>query len=86
LKFIAKDSIVAADKVRDELEAEMRKLCETPGMGHERPEVKNKDYRFWAVYSYLIVYRIQGEKLCVSRVIHGARNLRRIFRKWRPKR
>jgi plasmid stabilization system protein ParE len=85
-KYIADDSVDAADRVRDEIEAAMKMLCEMPGMGHERAEVKNPNYRFWPVYSYLIVYRVSAEKLTVSRVIHGARNLRRIFRKWKPKR
>jgi plasmid stabilization system protein ParE len=85
-KCIADDCVDAADKVCDELEAAMQMLCEMPGMGHPRSGVKNPAYRFWPVYSYLIVYRVSGEKLTVSRVIHGARNLRRIFRKWKPKR
>lgn len=77
--FIAEDSLEAANRVEGDLLAAMEKLCEIPGMGHERTDVKNKAYRFWKVYSYLIAYRVDGDVLYVSRVIHGARNLRKLF-------
>jgi toxin ParE1/3/4 len=85
--YIALDSTDAADRVRNDLEAAMRKLAEMPGMGHQRTDVKNPAYRFWRVYAYLIAYRLEGQTLYISRVIHGARNLRRLFRAPpRPKR
>jgi plasmid stabilization system protein ParE len=79
--FIADDSLDAADVVREKFKAAMDQLCEMPGMGHERADVKNPAYRFWRVYSYMIAYRVEGQKLYVSRVVHGARNFRRLFRK-----
>jgi plasmid stabilization system protein ParE len=33
------------------------------------------------VYSYVIAYRYDDEKLTVVRVVHGARNFRKLFRK-----
>lgn len=76
---IATESIEAADRVADELHAAMRNLADMPGMGHRRADVANPDYRFWSVYSYLIAYRVQGQTLYVSRVIHGARDIRKAF-------
>ena|SRR5438067_10891550 len=78
--YIATDSIDAADRVRDDIEVAIRSLAQMPGMGHQRSDVKNPAYRFWRVHSYLIAYRIAGESFYVSRVVHGAQNLRRIFR------
>jgi plasmid stabilization system protein ParE len=79
--FIASDSVDAASRVLDELHSAIRKLADMPGMGHQRLDVSNPAYRFWSVYSYVIAYRVQGGSLYVSRVIHGARNVRKMFRK-----
>ena len=81
--FIAKDNAGAAARVLDDLHAAMRKLAELPGMGHQRADVANPSYRFWAVYSYLIAYRVEGDTLYISRVVHGARNLGKLFGKKR---
>jgi plasmid stabilization system protein ParE len=77
--YIATDSDSAADRVREELISEMKRLAEMPGMGHQRSDVSNTTYRFWRVYSYIIAYRVQGERLYVSRVLHGAQDFRRVF-------
>src|SRR3954464_914373 len=79
--YDAADSIDAADRVLDRVNDAIRKLAEVPGMGHRRDDVENASYRFWSVYSYLIAYRTQGQTLYVSRVIHGARDLSRLFRR-----
>jgi plasmid stabilization system protein ParE len=36
---------------------------------------------FWKVYSYLIAYRLHGKTLVISRVVHGARDLSRLFKR-----
>jgi plasmid stabilization system protein ParE len=48
-------------------------------MGHTRPDVKDKRYLFWAVGSYVIAYRVEQKALVVIRVLHGARDFRRLF-------
>jgi plasmid stabilization system protein ParE len=73
--YIRQRSPDAASRVRDELRAAMRKLADFPGMGHTRPELNNDALRFWAVYSYLIVYRHPTKPLQILRVLHGARDL-----------
>jgi len=78
--YIAADSIDAADRVRDQLESAMRQLAENPSLGHRRADVSINSYRFWRVYSYLIAYRTKGNALYISRVVHGARDFRRVFR------
>jgi len=52
-------------------------------MGRARAEVQDPRYRFWKVYSYLIAYRPEATTLVVVRVIHGARDLRKLFRRRR---
>jgi toxin ParE1/3/4 len=78
---IAQDSIAAATKVTDRVEEAIEGLAQMPGKGHSRADVRNKAYRFWSVYSYVIGYRFDEETLIVVRVVHGRRNFRKLFRK-----
>ena len=73
-------SIETANRVLATIHDAILDLAELPGMGHVRPDVKNKSYRFWRVYNYLIAYRTDGGDLTIARVIHGARNFRFLFR------
>jgi plasmid stabilization system protein ParE len=77
--FVARDSIRAAEKVADAMERAVRQLAHMPGLGHERLELHARRYRVWSVYSYLIIYRYGPKTLTVVRIVHGARNLRRLF-------
>ena len=77
---IAENSIDAADKVKAEFEDAIEQLVQMPGMGHRRPDVKNRRYRFWSVYSYLIAYFPETKPLQIVRIVHGARNIRKLFR------
>jgi hypothetical protein len=55
------------------------KLARFPGLGHTRPDVADKRYLFWAEGKYVIAYRLEDEELVVIRVLHGARDFRKIF-------
>jgi len=74
-EYIAEDRIDAADRVLDALETAMRRLAKTPGIGHWREELADKRHRFFAVHSYLIVYRCGTEPLQILRVLHAARDV-----------
>jgi plasmid stabilization system protein ParE len=53
-----------------------RRLAQTPGQGHFREDLTSrKELRFWTVFSYLIVYRIDERPLTVIAVIHGKRDV-----------
>ncbi len=78
-QFIARDSPTAADRVEEELHAAMKLLAAHPGGGHGRNDVPEPRYRFWSVYSYLIAYRVEHDSLVVVRVIHGARDIRKVL-------
>jgi plasmid stabilization system protein ParE len=77
--FIAQDSIDAADRVRDEIRAAIRKLCEFPGIGHHRADIADPSYRFWRVYSYLLVYRSTDDLIEIVRIVSGYRDLPEIL-------
>ena len=78
--YIANDNIDAADKVRNAIKSALEKLAQMPFIGHMRKDVKNPAYRFYVVYSYLIVYRPETNPLKVVRIVHGARDLKRVLR------
>jgi plasmid stabilization system protein ParE len=76
--FIAADNIDAADRVLEQLSSQFAKLTETPGLGHRRSDLTERDVLFWPVFSYLVVYR-PTTPLRVVRVLHSKRNISRIL-------
>jgi plasmid stabilization system protein ParE len=77
--YISRDNPNAARRVRDELRTAMQKLAEMPEMGHYRRDLADEPLRFWPVYSYLIIYRSEARPVQVVRVLHGARDVRRLL-------
>lgn len=78
-EYIAEDNLDAADRVRDEIFTACQRLAEMPGMGHLREDLADEPLRFWPVYSYLIIYRPESKPLEVVRVLHGARDVKRLL-------
>jgi antitoxin ParD1/3/4/toxin ParE1/3/4 len=79
-QYIAEQSgLDRADHVIAELHQAMRKLAETPGMGHIRDDLADESLRVWSVFSFLVIYRPKTSPLQVVRVLHGARDLKTIL-------
>lgn len=74
-EYITQDSPNAARRVMLELQAAMQRLAEFPNLGHRRADVEDPRYRFWVVYSYLIVYIPDTSPLRIIRVVSGYRDL-----------
>jgi toxin ParE1/3/4 len=75
-EYIAEDdSEAAADRVIARIYDECQKLSQSPGLGHWRENLLDQRHRFWAVWSYLIVYRWQPSPIQVIALVHGARDL-----------
>jgi len=77
--YIARSSPTAANNVEEKLSAAMESLEEFPNKGHERQDVPRRGLRVWSVYSYLIVYRVEAKHVVIVRVVHGARDLSKLF-------
>jgi antitoxin ParD1/3/4 len=73
--YIAVDSLDAADRVRDELFAAMRKLAAMPHLGHLREDRVDEPLRFWRVYRYLIIYRAESDPIEIVRVLSASRDI-----------
>jgi len=64
-----------AQHVADHLYEAFQKLAETPGLGHKREDLTSLPVLFWAVWSYLVIYKPETKPLEVVRVLHGARDV-----------
>jgi plasmid stabilization system protein ParE len=82
LDYIAADSgsLATADKVAGDFEAALGILVASPGIGWRRDPLTGPGIRWWRVHSYLLVYDPGSKPLRVIRVLHGARDLERLFR------
>jgi toxin ParE1/3/4 len=76
--FIEADDPAAAYRLIDGIEAKCQALAEMPGMGRGREELA-PDLRSSHVGKYIIFYRSEDEGIEVIRVIHGYRDIPKLF-------
>jgi plasmid stabilization system protein ParE len=60
------------------LRAHFRALVANPGIGHIREELQDDSLRFSSVTGLLVIYDPNVKPLVVFRVVHPARDLRRV--------
>jgi toxin ParE1/3/4 len=78
--YVAEQNLPAAESLLRTFDDTLEKLADMPGMGRARPEL-GRDARSFPVGNYLIIYRPVVDGIHLLRVVHGARNLRRLFKK-----
>ena len=61
--------------VMRELRSGIRFVAKNPGAGHLRQELTSEPVKFWAVFSYLIVYDPAKKPVEIVRVLHGKRDV-----------
>lgn len=72
--YIAEDNLLAADKLENDIRAEVARLAWLPSLGHRRRDLTLHDLWFYTVRkNYLVVYRL-AESLEIVRVLHGSRD------------
>jgi toxin ParE1/3/4 len=72
--YIANDSLVAADRVLDELNEQFHLLLKNPEIGERQSSLADGTYRRITCRNYVIYYRPIVEGVVVVRVLHGARD------------
>ena len=77
-EFISKDSIDQAALFVSRLFEVTDRLQDFPLSGRTIPEINNQFCREIIYGSYRIMYKIDGNDIWITAVIHGARN-------WKPK-
>ena len=73
--YIARDSTSHASAVVAKIIRATRTLRRFPLAGRIVPEFEDETLRERFVYSYRIIYRIQGRTVTIAAVIHGQRML-----------
>ncbi|HEX4792581.1 MAG TPA: type II toxin-antitoxin system RelE/ParE family toxin [Humisphaera sp.] len=76
--YIAQDNSPAADRLIDDIEHALRFLAEYPRAGKERSDLA-RSLRTYPVGNYLLFYRPMKDGIQLAHIIHGARDLRRLF-------
>jgi len=79
---IAIDNPAAADKLIATFDRKLLQLAENPHLGRSRDDLSG-GLRSHPVGNYLIFYRPLPDGIVVARVLHGARDLPRIFKRLR---
>jgi toxin ParE1/3/4 len=75
---IALSSPAAATRLLRTINAKCRMLAEQPGLGARRDHIR-QGMRLWTVGVYLVLYKIEAVGIEVVRVVHGRRDLSRVF-------
>ena len=73
--YISADSTAYTAAVLKKILDTTRSLSRFPHTGRVVPEFGDENIREKFVYSYRIIYRIQGETITIAAVIHGKRLL-----------
>lgn len=73
--YVAEESLSAADRLLDMIDADIRSLLEHPRMGRKRDEL-GKDLRSWPTSTpYIVFYFLQNHDIIIARVLHHARDV-----------
>lgn len=76
--YIEADNPAAAERLLDKFAEKFRLLSDFPGLGRTREELA-ESLRSFPVGNYIIFYLPLVDGIEVIRVLHGARNIRRLM-------
>ncbi len=77
--YISQDSFDAADQFLDQLEQQFDLLASSPLIGKKRDELI-PGLRSLTYKNYLIFYRTRNGNVEIIRVLHGARDIEKLFK------
>ena len=72
--YVAQDSVAAADRLLDRIEARCRQLSEQPRSGPARADI-SAEARHLVIGNILVFYRIENDEVVLLRVLDGRRNI-----------
>jgi plasmid stabilization system protein ParE len=79
-RYIKQERNVAmADRVEAVMRKKIRFLASNPGAGHWRKDLTDLPVKFFAVYSFLIVYHAEAIPLQVVSIIHAHRDVKAVL-------
>jgi plasmid stabilization system protein ParE len=77
--YISEESPGIADQVLALLAEAMERLGEFPELGHLREDLTTEPFRFWPVYTYLVIYLPETRPLQIVRVLSASRDVERLL-------
>ncbi len=77
--YIAADNVDAAEALATRFDDIFQRLSIHPHLGRARIDI-GPTVRSFAVGSYLVLYRPSADGVDIARVIHGSRDVLRVFR------
>ncbi len=66
-------------RVMKEIRGGLILLGSEPGVGHAQEDLTDRPLKFWAIYSYLIVYSPETKPVQIVRILHGKRDVEDIL-------
>lgn len=81
ISYIAVDNLRAAEALATRIEKSLLHLSVHPYLGRipNEEELANAGYRYLIVENYLIFYIVEDREIVIHRIIHGARDYRRLL-------
>ncbi len=80
-RYIKKQSSAEmADRIESAIRDKIVFLAGSPGAGHWRKNLTDQAVKFFSVYSYLIVYRPDTQRMQVVSILHGRRDVEQILK------
>ncbi len=61
--------LIQVDKYLDTLMQAMVLIAESSDIGHKREDLPN-NYKAWSVEKHIIVYKLKGQIIYISRILH----------------
>jgi addiction module RelE/StbE family toxin len=79
--YIAVDNRRAAEAIATKIEKALFRLSDYPYLGRipNEEELAQAGYRYLIVENYLVFYVVEEREIVVHRIIHGARDYRRLL-------
>jgi toxin ParE1/3/4 len=68
-----------ARRVMKEIRSAMNLIGDQPNVGHVREDLTTRPLKFWAVFSYLIVYVPGSQSITVIRALHAAQDVEHLL-------
>jgi plasmid stabilization system protein ParE len=65
-----------ADRILAEIHDAIERLVDWPTLGHFRPDLTDKPFRFYRVYSIFLIYDPASSPLHIALVFHAAQDIR----------
>lgn len=72
--------LTVANRVEATILDKIAFLAKMPDIGHWRRDLTDEPVKFFAVYSYLIVYRAETRPLQVVAILHGRRDVAELLK------